>query len=157
MDTKRSQLHLRGGRRGSSVVEFGLTVIPLFMIILGSMEYSWFFCNTLVMDEVVQSVSDSAATHMVNDRSDSNTANRSWEAEGIELWSRYGLPGEPVFKTEVMTTGGVLMVHVKGDLPDYNGLVSGFYGLTGLPQNVGSTVARPIDDQSLSSDILALF
>ena len=157
MNTKITKLLLRGGRRGSSVIEFGLTIIPLFMIILGSMEYAWFFCNTLILDEVVQSVSDSAATHMVNDFSDADTIGRIWETDGIALWERYGMPGKPAFRTNVQTSGGVLMVHVTGDLPGYNGLVDGFYGVTGLPADIETTVARRIDDQDLSSDILALF
>lgn len=146
----------RSNRRGSSALEFGFTAIPLFMIILGSMEYGWFFCNTLVMDEVVQVVSDGASSTLIGDSTDTNTVGRSWEAEGIALWHGYGLPGEPTFDTTVQSSGGVLLVHVTGTL-DYAGLVNGFYGLTGLPTTVEMTVARRIDDQNLGSDVLALF
>lgn len=156
MNFKLNKRLRRSNRRGASALEFAFTSIPLFMIILGSMEYGWFFCNTLVMDEVVQIVSDDAAAQLIGDSTDTNTVGRTWEAQGIAQWHGYGLPGEPTFDTEVMSSGGVWLVHVTGTL-DYSGLVNGFYGLTGLPTTVEMTVARRLDDQELGNDVIALF
>lgn len=147
----------RPNRRGATALEFAFTVIPLFVIILGSMEYAWYFCNILVLDEVVQVVSDDAAIHLVNDINDDHTVGRTWESHGIDHWNYYGLPGEPTFQTTVLTSSGVYLVHVTGTLPGYSGLVDTFYGLTGLPTTVEVTVARRIEEQELGGDILALF
>ncbi len=142
-------------RRGASSVEFGLTVIPLFVIILGSMEYAWFFCHKLVMDAVVQEVSYEASVHLSGDSTDTNTIGRSWEEDGIAMWKSSGMPGTPQFDTVVQTSGGVYLVHVTGTM-EYNGFVDGFFDLTQLPGEVSMTAAKRAEDQDLAS-VLSMF
>lgn len=136
----------RRSRRGTNAVEFALTAPVLFGIILGTMDFGWLFCHQLLLDHVAFE-SARVASIVINDADISNLGARPWEDRGDALWQSYGLPGDPEYTTQLLTTEGVLMVHVEAKV-DYDG----FFVAT-LPDELSAKSARRLENQTPNVDL----
>lgn len=138
----------RRSRRGTNAIEFALTAPVLFGIVLGTMDFGWMFCHQLLLDHVAFE-SARVASIAINDVDLNNfgqLGSRPWETRGDALWDAYGLPGDPEYTTQLLTTEGVLMVHVEAKV-DYEG-----FFVAALPDELSAKSARRLENQTPNVD-----
>lgn len=151
----------RRSRRGAHAVEFALVAPVLFLVIMGVMEFGWFFCHALLLDTCTTQASRMAGVSIVNDSTDVGVTTRDWEQSGVECWERFGLPGDAAFTTSLQTSSGVFMAHVTGTV-NYAAILPGYFsrgqgGGVILPNVLDTTVATRVEQQDLGTDITQTF
>ena len=152
---------LFGSRRGAEAVEFALISPILFILLIGIMDFAWFFCHQLLMDQCTERTARSAAIQIVND--DATNANATWATTGADCWEDFGLPtkSDPGFAMELKQTSGLWLVHATGSMA-YDSLL-GVGGVSNdinagavsvswspLPTTITSTAVKYASDQNLS-------
>jgi hypothetical protein len=161
------KIHRRlGNRRGAEAVEFALISPVLFILLIGMMDFAWFFCHQLLMDQCTERSAHSAAIQLVND-DDANAAT-TWAVTGMDCWDDFGLNsgGEPTFSLEVNQTNGVFLAHVTGEF-QYQSLLglsgargnaetgAGGVSLSPLPTNISAISVKYTATQDFSSTTIA--
>lgn len=156
---ERTTMNLRrDDRRGSQAVEFAMILPILFISIVGAMNYGWFFCHQLVIDECTEMAARSASIRLVDDAT--SFAASSWHTVGEQCWADFGLPGQASFTTAVRPSGSVFLVHVTGQAPFADFLAGGAGEMkvhdmgtnwTLLPQAVTSTSVKFTATQSFAN------
>jgi len=100
---------LRRFRRGANAMEFALVSPLLFMSIFSVFECGWFFCNQVVLDELVSDMSRAISTAPAEDIA------VVYDEEIIiatERWRSMGLMGTPIFQYATFGTS----VSVQGEV-----------------------------------------
>ena len=107
-------------RRGANAVEFALITPVLLYVLFGTMEYSWFFLNQILLDAAASEGARTAAvTHPDFD------AGALGVTAAEDYWDLMNLPIEPIFSTSSTTSADNDLITITGELT-YDGLFGGF-------------------------------
>ena len=95
-------------RRGANAIEFALTAPVLIFLILGIMDYGWFFLNRILLESSTARVAY-VGSIVIGD--EAMTQGDIALMQGQSTWDNFNIPGDPTFTTEVQVVG-LSLIHI---------------------------------------------
>lgn len=109
-------------RRGANAVEFALIAGPLFIIILGTMEYSWFLFHQIMLDSAVRE-----GARVASRTPDAEREQAGFDAAN-DFWANHGMAGTLTLDFDdtfpISAGGAVQLIVLEGQFP-YARLLNG--------------------------------